>query len=89
MEKSLTFHQQNSSFGVFHPLRVLKFVFYLPKKSASLNPLKMIKNAFNFILETFRSQDIEIFVLAFWSCRKNGFIRTIRLISKFMTSQPG
>ena len=51
MEKKLTFHQKNSSFGVFHPLRVLKLDFYLPKKSTLLNPLKMIKNAFNFILE--------------------------------------
>ena len=25
----------------------------------------------------------------FWSCRKNSFIRTIRLTSKFMTPQPG
>ena len=25
----------------------------------------------------------------FWSCRKNGSIRKIRLISKSMTSQPG
>ena len=30
-----------------------------------------------------------MFVLPFWSCRKNGLIRKIRLISKFMTSQPG
>ena len=30
-----------------------------------------------------------IFVLTFWSFRKNGLIRNIRLISKFMTSQPG
>ena len=27
--------------------------------------------------------------MAFWPCRKNGLIRQIRLISKFMTSQPG
>ena len=27
--------------------------------------------------------------MTFWSCRKNGLIRKIRLISKFMTSQPG
>ena len=25
----------------------------------------------------------------FWSCRKNGLIRKIKLTSKFMTSQPG
>ena len=38
---------------------------------------------------SFHSQDIQIFVLTFWSCRKKGFIRKTRLISKFMTSQPG
>ena len=27
--------------------------------------------------------------MTFWSCRKNGFFRKIRLTSKFMTSQPG
>ena len=27
--------------------------------------------------------------MTFWSCRKNGLIRKIRLTSKFMTSQPG
>ena len=27
--------------------------------------------------------------MTFWSCRKNGLIRKIRLISKFMMSQPG
>ena len=37
----------------------------------------------------FRSQDIKIIALTFWSCRKNALIRNIRLISKFMTSKPG
>ena len=46
------------------------------------SPLKMMRNAFYFILKTFRSQDI-------WPCRKNPLIRKIRLTSKFMTSQPG
>ena len=36
-----------------------------------------------------RSQHIQSFLLTFWSCRKNGLIRKIRLISKFMMSQPG
>ena len=54
------------------------------------SPLKMMKNAFLFHLESsFRSQDIYIFVLTFWSYRKNGLIRNIRLISNFMTLQPG
>ena len=30
-----------------------------------------------------------MFLLPFWSCRKDDLIRKIRLISKFMTSQPG
>ena len=47
-------------------------------------PLKMIKNAFYCILK-----DIQIFVLTFWSCRENGLVRNMRLISKFMTSQHG
>ena len=42
-----------------------------------------MKNAF------FRSQDIYVFIMTFWSCIKNGLIRKIRLTSKFMMSQPG
>ena len=38
---------------------------------------------------SFRSQDIEVFVLNFWSCRKCGLIRNLRLILRFMMSQPG
>ena len=38
---------------------------------------------------TFRSQDIQVFVTTFCSCRKDGLIRKTRLTSKFMTSQPG
>ena len=30
-----------------------------------------------------------MFVLTFWSCRKNGLIRKVSLISKLMTSQTG
>ena len=37
---------------------------------------------------SFRSQDIYVFVMTFWSCMKKGLIRKIRLTSKFMTSQP-
>ena len=29
---------------------------------------------------SFRSQDISVFVMTFWSSRKNGLIRKIRLI---------
>ena len=49
------------------------------------NPLKVIKNAFYFILKA-------LFVLKifkFSSRRKNGLIRKIGLTSKFMTSRPG
>ena len=54
------------------------------------SPLKMIKKCHLFHLKSsFRSQDISVFVTTFWSCRKNGLIRKIRLTSKFMTSQPG
>ena len=35
------------------------------------------------------SQNIKILMLIFWSRRKNGLIRKVRLISKFMASQPG
>ena len=28
-------------------------------------------------------------MLNFWPCKKNGLIRKVRLISKFITSQPG
>ena len=53
-------------------------------------PFKNNQKCFLFHLKSsFRSQDILIFVLNFWACRKNGFIRKIRLISKFMTLQPG
>ena len=38
---------------------------------------------------SFRSQDIQIFVLTFWSCRKNGLIRKIMLVLNIMMSQPG
>ena len=38
---------------------------------------------------SFRSQDIQIFILTNFSCRKTTLIRKIRLISKFMTPQPG
>ena len=53
-------------------------------------PFKNDEKCFLFHLKSsFRSRDIWIFVLNFWSCRENGLIRKIRLISKFMTSQPG
>ena len=49
-----------------------------------------MKNAFYLFPPegSFRSQENYIFALTFWFCRKNGLIKKIRLISKFMTSQP-
>ena len=53
------------------------------------SPLKMMKNAIYFILKPlFVLKTFKFFVLTFWACRKNDLIRKMRLISKFMTSQP-
>ena len=56
---------------------------------ATENPLKMTKNVFYFTLKA-------IFVLKIFKCLcwlfghiENGLIKKIRLISKFITSQPG
>ena len=50
-------------------------------------PFKNDRKCFLFYLKSpLRAQDILIFVLTFWSCRKNDLIRKISLISKFMTS---
>ena len=54
------------------------------------NPFRNDEKCFLFHLKsTSRSQDIQVFVMAFWSCRENGLIRKIKSTSKFMTSQPG
>ena len=57
----------------------------LKKKIICFNesPLKTMKNAFHFILNVLFV--LKIFI---WLCRKNSLIRKIRLISKFITSQP-
>ena len=53
-------------------------------------PFKNDEKYFLYYLKSsFRSQDIYTFDLTFWACRKNGLIRKISLILKFMTSQPG
>ena len=49
-------------------------------------PFKNDERCFLFHLKRFFKK---VFVTTFWSCRKNGLIRKIRLTSKFMTSQPG
>ena len=46
-------------------------------------PFNNVEKIFLFHLKSYiRSKDIEI-LLNFWSCRKNGLIRKIRLISKY------
>ena len=48
------------------------------------------KTCFLFHLKSsFSPQDIQVFVLTFLVMYKNGLIRIIRLVLKFMTSQPG
>ena len=65
---------------------------HLPKKIIHLLQWQLFKNdekCFLFhVKSSFRSQDILIFVITFWACRKNDLIWRIRLISKFITSQP-
>ena len=64
---------------------------HLPKKYilfASVKALKNDENAFYFILKVlFVFKIVNLFVLTFWSYRKNGLIKNIRLISKFMSSR--
>ena len=44
--------------------------------------LKNDEECFLFHLKTsFRSQDIHVFIITFWSCKKNSLIRKIRLVS--------
>ena len=51
------------------------------------SPLKMMKNAFYFTLKALVV--LKIFKFLSCLCMKNGLIRKIRSISKFMMSQPG
>ena len=52
-------------------------------------PLKVMKNAFYFILKALFVLKISSFCHGVLVIKKNGLIRKIRLILKFMTSQPG
>ena len=52
-------------------------------------PSKMRKILFTSYQKLFSFSRYLDFCLTFWPCRKNGFIRKVRLISKIMTSQPG
>ena len=84
---------------MLHRLDIYKFYFYEPllfkgalaglrQFLATGSPIKIRKNGFYFTLKT-------LFVLKIFTClnflimQKNGLIRKLRLISKFMTSQPG
>ena len=72
----------------------LKSDSHLPKKrSFYLLQRKLFKNdekCFIFhVKSSFCSQDIHIFVLTLWLCRRNSLIRMMRLISNFLTSQHG
>ena len=70
----------------------LKLDSHLPKKVVIFfieNPLKLMGNAFYFILKALFILEIFQFFVTFWSCRENGLIRKVRLTSKFMASQPG
>ena len=64
-----------------------------PKKycfiSFNESALKIVKSVFYFILKAPFVLQIFTFLFCFWPCGKNDLIRKIRLIFKFMTSQPG
>ena len=77
-----------------HCLRsTLKSDSHLPKKILFIcfneRPSKMIKNAFYFILKVFSFSRYLHFCLDILVRQKKWLIREIRLISKFLTSQPG
>ena len=44
---------------------------------------------FIYVKSSFHSLNVYIFLLTFWLYRKNGWIRKLWPISKFMTSQTG
>ena len=72
----------------------LKSDSHLPKKvwviCLTESPLKGMKNAFYFILKALLVLEVFQFLpRLFWSCRKDGLIRKIVLVSKFMTLQAG
>ena len=83
------------SFSFFHQMIALKVGLSTFTKNFVISfiesPLKMVENAFYFILKTLFVLKIFKFCLclSFWSCRKRGLIRKIRLTAKFMTSQLG
>ena len=71
----------------------LKSDSHLPKNFVLFASIKTLKNdeeCFLFHLKSsFLSSDIQILVLTFSAMWENDLIRKLRLISKFMTSDPG
>ena len=71
----------------------LKLDSHLPKKLHYLLHRKPYKNdeecSLFHLKSSFSSQYIYVFIMAFWSCGKNGLIIKISLISTFMAPQPG
>ena len=69
----------------------LKLDSHLPKNyfiCFNESPSEMVKNAFYFILKALLVLKMFKFCVDFFAMYKNGLIREITLISKFMTSQP-
>ena len=76
----------NSKSDSHLPRKPSRKLFYLIQSRSFNNDEKFFLSN---LKSSFRSQGIYIFVLTFCSCRKNSLIRKLRLISKFMMSQPG
>ena len=60
-----------------------------PSSSKKICDICFIESPFKMMKNEVLSEDTYFFITNFWSCMKNGLIRKMRLISKFMTSQPG
>ena len=65
----------------------LKSESHLPKKNCVIcfieSPLKIVKNVFYFILKLLSFSRYLSFCHDFWSCRKNGLSRMMRLTTSF------
>ena len=94
LQSNLSLSRKKTSFPpiflAFNSL--LKSDSHLPKNFCyflDLKPFKKDEKCLFHLNSSFRSQDIQVFVTTFWSCRNNGLIRKIGLTSKLMTSQSG
>ena len=84
--KMVIFQQELLKSDSNHPKKKQKKAFYFLQWS----PFKNDEKCFLYHLKSsFRSQDIYIFVMTFWSYRKSSLIRKISLTEKFMTPLPG